>query len=76
MAELWVIGRKRELTEDEQAELSACLHYNAIFAWKLSGLYNLSLAASMTNDAEWQHEICKRIEKLESQDNPNPEFRS
>ncbi|MDF2962443.1 MAG: hypothetical protein K0S39_4178 [Paenibacillus sp.] len=75
LAELWTLGRQRELTEDEESEISACLHYNAIFARKLSGLYNLSLAASMTNDTEWQHEICKQIEKLESQGNMNPEFR-
>ncbi|MFD0677671.1 MULTISPECIES: DUF7667 family protein [unclassified Paenibacillus] len=75
LAELWTLGRQRELTEDEQSEVSACLHYNAIFARKLSSLYNLSMAASISNDIEWQHEICKQIEILESQGNLHPDFR-
>ncbi|NOU94518.1 hypothetical protein GC093_15015 [Paenibacillus sp. LMG 31456] len=75
LAELWTIGRQRELTVDEQSEMSACMHYNAIFARKLSSLYNLSLVASMSNDMEWQHEICKQIEKLESQGNLHLDFR-
>ncbi|MCS7463310.1 hypothetical protein N0M98_24610 [Paenibacillus doosanensis] len=74
LAELWTLQQKRKLTEDEESEMTACLHYNAIYARKLSGLYNLSLAASMINDAEWQHEICQRIEKLESQ-GVSPEFK-
>ncbi|MDQ1912184.1 hypothetical protein RAC89_17495 [Paenibacillus sp. GD4] len=65
MAELWTLERQRGLTESEEAELSACLHYNAVYARKLAGLYNLSLAASMTRDTEWQHEICRQIERLE-----------
>ncbi|MCZ8521207.1 MULTISPECIES: DUF7667 family protein [Paenibacillus] len=69
LAELWTLQQSRELTEEEQSEVSACLQYNAIYARKLAGLYNLSLAASMTQDTEWQHEICARIEKLEDQGN-------
>ncbi|WP_284644726.1 DUF7667 family protein [Paenibacillus silviterrae] len=65
MAELWTLERQRGLTDSEEAELSACLHYNAVYARKLAGLYNLSLAASMTRDTEWQHEICRQIERLE-----------
>lgn len=65
LAELWTLERQRGLTAKEEAELSACLHYNAVYARKLAGLYNLSLAASMTRDTEWQHEICRQIEKLE-----------
>lgn len=76
LAELWTLQKQRELTEDEESEMSACLHYNAIYARKLSRLYNLSLAASMTNDIEWQHEICVEIEKLERTGHSSPEFRS
>ncbi|WP_426446637.1 DUF7667 family protein [Paenibacillus sp. S-38] len=67
LAELWTLQKARELTEDEQSEVTACLHYNAIYARKLAGLYNLSLAASLTGDTDWQHEICAQIDKLESQ---------
>lgn len=76
MAELWTLEKTRGLTEDEQSELSACLHYNAIYARKLAGLYNLSLAASMTNDTEWQHEICSQIEKLENQGGSSPQLKN
>ncbi|MCZ8512735.1 hypothetical protein O9H85_09970 [Paenibacillus filicis] len=75
LAELWTLQQQRELTEDETSEMSACLHYNAIYARKLAGLYNLSLAASITADTEWQHRICEQIEKLEGQGVQYPEFR-
>ncbi|WP_281887498.1 hypothetical protein [Paenibacillus sp. YYML68] len=65
LAELWTTQQGRELTEQEKAEWSACLHYNAVYARKLSALYNLSWAAYATRDVEWQHEICERIERLE-----------
>lgn len=73
MAELWTLQKARGLTQDEQSELSACLHYNAIYARKLAALYNLSLAASMTKDTDWQHEICAQIEKLERQGGSSPQ---
>lgn len=60
MAELWTLERQRGLTESEEAELSACLHYNAVYARKLAGLYNLSLAASMTRDTEWRMRFAVR----------------
>ncbi|WP_425305436.1 DUF7667 family protein [Brevibacillus laterosporus] len=31
----------------------------------IAKLKNLSLIASMTNDADWQHELYSRIEKIE-----------
>ncbi|BCJ86433.1 DUF7667 family protein [Effusibacillus dendaii] len=65
LAELWTINKKRPLTEDEMKEMEQCLEANAKRAWKLATLENLSLVASMTNDMEWQHEICAEIEKLE-----------
>ncbi|MBG9774109.1 hypothetical protein ABD71_13925 [Brevibacillus laterosporus] len=38
---------------------------NAKRAWEIAKLKKLSLIASMTNDTEWQHELCARIEKIE-----------
>ncbi|OXM82729.1 DUF7667 family protein [Paenibacillus rigui] len=76
LAELWTLQQKRGLTEEEASEMSACLHYNAIYARKLSRLYNLSLAASMTKDVEWQHELCKEIEKLQQMGGISTEFQS
>ena len=75
LAELWTLERQRPLTEEEKSEMSACLHYNAIYARKLARLYNLSLAAAQAGDTEWQHEICEQIEKLEGLGNSYPEFK-
>jgi hypothetical protein len=33
--------------------------------WKAASYANMSLLASMTNDTEWQHEICIDLERLE-----------
>ncbi|PZE21030.1 DUF7667 family protein [Paenibacillus xerothermodurans] len=74
LAELWTIQQKRALSEDEQSEMNACLHYNAVFARKLAGLYNQSLLASMSKDTEWQHDICAQIDKLQKQGGVNAEF--
>jgi hypothetical protein len=64
MAELWIKNKKRPLSEDEQKELGHCLEANANRAWKLAELKNWSLLASMINDTEWQHQICREIERL------------
>ncbi|MBG9776237.1 hypothetical protein C4A75_03795 [Brevibacillus laterosporus] len=34
-------------------------------AWEIAKLKNLFLITSMTNDTEWQHELCARIGKIE-----------
>ncbi|TYP69439.1 DUF7667 family protein [Paenibacillus methanolicus] len=67
LAELYILRTKRKLTEEESADFEHCLAANAVFCRQLAHLYNLSLLASMTNDAEWQHEICARIEKMNGQ---------
>ncbi|MED1789211.1 hypothetical protein P4V47_17265 [Brevibacillus laterosporus] len=65
MAELWFINKTRELTDSELTEMSHCLRANAQRAWEIAKLKNLSLIASLTNDTDWQHELCSRIEKIE-----------
>ncbi|MBG9776227.1 DUF7667 family protein [Brevibacillus laterosporus] len=65
MAELWIINKTRELTNSEMEEMSHCLSANAKRAWEIAKLINLFLVASLTNDTEWQHELCSRIEKIE-----------
>ncbi|MGG0793583.1 hypothetical protein ABE137_06195 [Brevibacillus laterosporus] len=65
MAELWFINKTRELTDSEMEEMSHCLSANAKRAWEIVKPKNLSLFASLTNDAEWQHEICEKLEKIQ-----------
>ncbi|GLX67500.1 DUF7667 family protein [Paenibacillus glycanilyticus] len=64
LAELWTIRGRRPLTAEEQADLEHCLTFNAMHIRQLAHLHNLSLAASIAGDIEWQHEICQRLEKL------------
>ncbi|AGA57693.1 Putative uncharacterized protein [Thermobacillus xylanilyticus] len=64
LAELWVIRSRRPLTEAEEKDLEHCLALNASYCRQLAHLKNLSLLAAMTNDTEWQHEICRQIEKM------------
>ncbi|XID92423.1 hypothetical protein ACF3MZ_28835 [Paenibacillaceae bacterium WGS1546] len=64
MAELRVVQRRRPLLEAERRELEQCLDLNADYCYRLGLLYNLSLVASMSEDDEWQHEICSEIERL------------
>lgn len=64
MAELRIIQRRKKLTDAELRELEHCLDMNADYCYRLSQLYNLSLVASITEDVDWQHELCREIEKL------------
>lgn len=65
LAELWqkskTLGGK--LTVAESKELGQCLDLHAAFMYEQAKLFNLSLAASMVDDTEWQHEICARLDK-------------
>ncbi|MBW5448690.1 hypothetical protein GE107_21840 [Cohnella sp. CFH 77786] len=70
LAELWYIKRRRALTAQERSDFDHCLSVNAAHMSKLAGLYNLSLLASMTGDTEWQHEICRELEKTEGDKPP------
>lgn len=65
LAELWTLSHTRELTVEEQNELSMCLQANANFARKLAELYNYAYAASLVQDEAWRAEIQAKIEKIE-----------
>jgi len=65
LAELWTISKQRDLTEKEMYEIGQCLEWLANDVWKRIKLENLSLLASMTNDTDWQLEVCRRIDELD-----------
>lgn len=69
LAELWTIQKKRSLSELEMKEWVECLNFHENYFRKLSKLKNLSYAAYLVNDIDWQHEICANIEKLDMQYN-------
>lgn len=65
LAELWFkLNHEGELSVEEIQDFKHCLDANMHKVLKLARLYNLSLAASITNDTDWQHEICAEIEKI------------
>lgn len=55
------------LTEEEMGELKVCLDAHMKKAQKLADLKNQSLMASMSNDSEWQHKICAKIDKIKTE---------
>lgn len=62
--ELLVIESYRPLNDSEIKELQESFENLKQRQWKLWKLKNMSLVAHMTNDVQWQHEICAEIEKL------------
>lgn len=70
LAELQLIAERRggydQLTVREQMDLHHCLQVNAKLVRRLDELKQLSFIAYTVNDADWQHEICRRIEELEA----------
>lgn len=64
MAELWQKQKNGTATKGDIKELELCLEANKNMVLRLTSLENESLVASITNDTEWQHEICAKIDKL------------
>lgn len=63
--ELCIHEKNRRLSIVERFEKQECLKYLERRFWELAKLKNLSLMAGMTEDVDWQHELCAEIEKLE-----------
>lgn len=63
--ELSILQTKRRLTPLEKREMNEALVYLEEREWEKAKLKNLSLMATMTNDSDWQHDICKEIDRLE-----------
>lgn len=70
LAELYVVNKRRKLSEEEMLELQHCLAANVNYCWEMAYLKNLSLMASMTNDTDWLHEICAAIDNYPSKAGP------
>jgi hypothetical protein len=64
LAELWTQRSRRTLSDAENTDLEHCLAVNALYCRELASLRNQSLLASLTADTDWQHEICRQIERL------------
>lgn len=66
LAELFLVQRRRALTDAEVLEMTHCLTANANYCWELVSLQNKSYAAYAVGDMEWLHEICAEIDALET----------
>ena len=64
LAQLWQIKKYRLLTQEEKKEFYHCLDANMNKCRRVAALKNLSLLASMTDDTDWNHEICSQLDKL------------
>jgi len=62
--ELVVTQHYRPLTETERKELIESYQWLVNRQWRVAKLKNLSLVAYMSGDTEWQHEICRELERL------------
>ncbi|MFD2704180.1 DUF7667 family protein [Salibacterium lacus] len=65
VAELLVLSQHRPLTEHEQKEWRESEQFLINREWNLAKLKNFSEMAHMTDDTEWQHEICEKLERME-----------
>ena len=65
MAELYLKGKTETLTTKEIKEMFKCHEANVDMCYKIGNLYELSYQASMTNDSEWLHDICRQIQAIE-----------
>ncbi|NGP62674.1 hypothetical protein FLT15_31670 [Paenibacillus thiaminolyticus] len=66
LAELHLLQQRRPWTGAEMLEMIHCMQANADLVQRLDGLKQLSLHAYEMDDIDWQHDICSRIEKLQS----------
>lgn len=64
LAELHTIIEKRPLTKKEQSEFHDCMQINADVMLELGKIKIASQQAFATDDVEWQHDICARIEAV------------
>ncbi|MBD2868295.1 DUF7667 family protein [Paenibacillus arenilitoris] len=60
------IGGYQRLPHHERLELDHCMAVNADLILKLDSLKTLAFLAHEAGDAEWQQQICARIESLET----------
>ncbi|WP_010498563.1 DUF7667 family protein [Paenibacillus elgii] len=70
MAELTLEAQRAggftQLTAREQQELYHCLAVNMDFIARLDSLKALAFHAHTMGDMEWQQQICKQIDELET----------
>lgn len=64
LAELRVVQKSSGLSDEQKKEMEMCLDWLVNHCYRQALLRNYSLMASMTNDVDWQHEICLDIDEV------------
>lgn len=64
LGELYLEGKKRTLTGEEQSEMRHCLEMNMKMMLQIENLKSLSLLATDTEDYDWLHQITAELDKL------------
>lgn len=64
LAELYILGRERELTEAELTEQQHCLQANASYCWEMARLNNEAMLAARVRDSRWQEEVGAQMAEL------------
>ncbi len=62
--ELSVLKQHRKLTLSETQEFNESFKHLEKREWQKAKLKELSYFAHVTNDTDWQHQICAELEKL------------
>ncbi|MEK3717966.1 hypothetical protein MKY86_28955 [Paenibacillus sp. FSL R7-0333] len=64
LAELHLIILKRPWTEEEEEAFEECMQVNSDVIHELNKIKEMSALAYKSDDTEWQHDICARIEAV------------
>lgn len=64
LSELVRAMQKRRLNDQEAVDMHHCLQLHEKYCWNIAKLEELSYLAHVTNDTDWQLEICARIDEL------------
>lgn len=65
LAELWVEQKVRgTLTEERQTEFILCMNWLVGRMYSEALLKNYSIMASISEDLNWQHDICGELDKF------------
>ncbi|WP_127585774.1 DUF7667 family protein [Paenibacillus koleovorans] len=62
IAQLRVVQKARGLDPVQLQELKLCLDWIVNYCWRQALLKNQALKASMTNDVDWLHELCRDLD--------------
>ena len=64
IAELWQKKKHGIATKNDNHDFERCMNAWSNIVWKITCLENESKIAGLTNDLDWQHEVCAKLDEL------------